>query len=136
MRKDLLLKLADLLEADAVNPEGIKFDLAVWADLTHPNWSDKIPMDCGTKACALGLAAISGIFEGEGLTMGPVFPTLLKDGTRYTGYHAATHLFELTENDMADSVYLFSPSAYSGDITGAPAELQVAKRIRDLVTSS
>ena len=32
MNKKRLLKLADLLEADANNPKGIKFDMGTWGD--------------------------------------------------------------------------------------------------------
>ncbi len=81
MRTDLLLRFADLLEADANNPEGVKFDLGAWAQdsrldlnkmspdeveqLLYPTTIETVPVNCGTAACALGLAAISGAFKDE-----------------------------------------------------------------------
>ena len=60
MNKKRLLKLADLLEADAKNKKGIKFDYWATANLADP----KEPISCGTSACAMGLAALSGPLHG------------------------------------------------------------------------
>src|SRR6266403_4799676 len=84
MRADLLRRGAELLEADANNPEGIKFDLGTWAADARINLAtgyrdprDKqlykykdnevVPVNCGTQACAFGLFALSGAFKEEGL---------------------------------------------------------------------
>ena len=69
-----LLKLADMLEADAKNKKGIKFDLRIVGQVSdinqYYNTSKKFEpkLDCGTSACAMGLAAISGKFKRAGLS--------------------------------------------------------------------
>src|SRR5580704_5650057 len=63
MNKRRLLKLADLLEADAKNKKGIQFDYHHWGSVGNR----EEPLSCGTSACALGLAAISGAFTRAGL---------------------------------------------------------------------
>src|SRR4051812_18831228 len=87
-----LLKLADLLEADAKNKKGVKFDLEVIAQRSVPNTDvygfedsdflpdDTVPIDCGTTACAFGLAALSGVFRRQGLSY-----TI--DGSGFTPIH-------------------------------------------------
>lgn len=68
------LKLADLLEKDAKNKKGIRFDLSTVFTATALEEGKDIPSDyvpevsCGTTACAMGLAAISGEFKRAGLS--------------------------------------------------------------------
>jgi hypothetical protein len=143
METTRLLKLADLLEADAANPQGVKFDLAAWAvnlndsgnsyDNHFVQGQDEIPVDCGTAACAFGLAAISGAFADEGLTyMIDRSNNLYPQYKEATGFDAATKFFDI---DMNTASALFEPANY--DIRkGADAELEVAGRIRELVTNS
>ena len=137
MNKKRLLKLADLLEADANNPEGAKFDIRKWG-----NGKGEPTVSCGTKVCAMGLAAVSGVFKKQGLTCKVERYRDLKDGfvinigfkgenDWYTdGFIAAQRLFEITSTE---SDFLFSDSSYSGRTTGRRGELYVAKRIRDFV---
>ncbi len=148
MNKERLLKLADLLEADAANPEGVKFDLNFWAadaQFSGKNYEERgvlkdqgmgfkegeaIPVNCGTAACAVGLACISGAFADEGLTYkinhnGDLLP-VFED---YEDWGAAEIFFDLTDEQSSK---LFSPGSYSNR-TGASAELEVAMRIRGLV---
>jgi len=66
MNKRRLLKLADLLEADAKNKKGVKFDLGTWGNLNEGTPEEEV-ISCGTTACAAGLAAMSGAFKKEGL---------------------------------------------------------------------
>src|SRR5712664_106281 len=150
MHTDRLLKLAGLLEADAKNEKGVKFDLGWWAAPsdeadtglvrkdTFASIEEPIPVNCNTSACAMGLAVISGAFEEFGLyahyieskdydgrtptyTMFPAMP-----GSRI-GFDAAKELFGIISDDAN---YLFDPEHYS--VTkGGLAELDVAKRIRD-----
>lgn len=148
MNKERLLKLADLLEADAANPNGLKFDLGYWGidarqaeadsyekkqelqDLGHCfTKGQPVPVDCGTAACAVGLAALSGAFAPEGFTyqltsMGDVEPVYEEDTT----WGAVERFFDLTD---AQSTRLFMSSSYP-ESKGAVAELAVAKRIRGL----
>ena len=62
--RDRLLRLARLLRADAKRKTGVKFDMSTFC-ITE---GDEDPgVNCGTRACALGLAALSGEFKAEGL---------------------------------------------------------------------
>ena len=68
MQKRRLLKLAAMLQADAKNKKGIQFDIGTVGrpstDIFTPfDASKPIPLDCGTTACAMGLAVISGEFK-------------------------------------------------------------------------
>lgn len=155
MNVERLIRLAELLEADAVNPNGIKFALDTWGhdakieddgfpydgSRMHEYAKDvqSIPVDCNTAACAMGLAAISGAFAAEGLTWrilsqfengtGTLIPTL-RDGT--DGFSAAMRLFEIPDDAATQ---LFDPSYYDV-IKGAEAELAVAGRIRAFVNGT
>lgn len=127
MNKRRLLKLADLLEADAKNKKGVKFDLSDWGYAENK----KKPISCGTTACAMGLAVASGAFKREGLrsTYGDGF--LLPLHRDREGFSAAESLFDIGHDA---STFLFSDSYYPrGKTKGAIGELFVAKRIRDFV---
>lgn len=137
MNKRRLLKLADLLEADAANKRGVKFDIGTWGCS-----SDVIPApDCGTTACAMGLAALSGAFRRAGLegrwagdALGEKRLEITFKG-RGSPRAAAMCVFEISNEDAS---FLFMPSAYEGYglgslPSGAKGERIVAKRIRDFV---
>lgn len=140
MNKRRLLKLADLLEADAKNKKGVKFDLYAWAKKEVDGELDRfafkkgevVEVNCSTAACAWGLAAISGAFkrQGVGYTIsgyGYLCPTY----GRKREFSAARAFFEISEKE-AD--FLFEPSSYHySKRTGAEGELYVAQRIRDFV---
>lgn len=130
MHKLRLLKLADLLEADAANPTGVKFDLRVVAQRVDGSRASKdMPLDCGTTACALGLWCLSGQFRGvtKSVWGQDIFP--LYKGR--SGRDAAEIYFEI---DRVTSGWLFINSYYGHQPTkGAAGELAVAKRIRDFV---
>lgn len=140
MRKDLLLKLADLLEADAAKPDGIKFDLRAWAYDANVGTPEEnmlspgqdVTLNCNTAACAMGLAALSGIFKEEGLTW--EINLYNNMGIRYEGwanYDAAAKLFDI---GSGSACYLFCPDEYPLEMRkGAEAERFVAKRIREFV---
>jgi len=63
MNAAALLKLADLLDGDAADPDGIQYDSLDYGTVHD---QDKL-LSCETTACALGLAAISGEFADLGL---------------------------------------------------------------------
>ena len=131
MNKKRLLKLADLLEADAENKKGLQFDYFTWGWVTD----ETKPMSCGTSACALGLAALSGAFKRAGLGWRqPKGDTIkfLWNGRRVRASRAAMKTFGLSEKD---SDYLFINAAGLPCTNGAKAELAVAKRIRDFVAA-
>lgn len=127
-----LLKLAALLEKDAKRKRGIKFDLGEWANTE----GKKLTVSCGTTACAMGLAVLSGEFKRQGLSnyyIGGVDafgqPALAPKCNRRLGFGAASELFGISD-EMSE--YLFSSLSYKKS-KGAQAELVVAKRIRELV---
>jgi len=139
MNNERLLRLADLLEADASRVDGIKFNLGC---LVQPDVNatflglSKVKLDCGTQACAVGLAALTGAFEAEGLTytvesgyFEPIFA-----GEQCEWDWAAGKLFEIEPNVVG---FLFTVEGYWKEhrepLIGASAEREVAQRIRDLV---
>lgn len=147
MNKRRLLKLADLLEADAKNKKGIQFDLSVIARKASTEarpWNEDfsprevVPVDCGTAACAVGLACISGAFARSGLSYSitidsGLMPTFRRpDGKTYRNWGTATPAFFGITRKQSD--FLFTPWRYPIDMrTGAAGERYVAKRIRDFV---
>lgn len=145
MNKKRLLKLADLLEADAANKKGVKFDLGIWAGPsdnglgTFEDGSDRaVPVGCGTTACAVGLACISGAFKRSGLTydFGPMFGS--ESGFRLRPRFGAYSEFDAVEAffsiDRMQAEFLFLTDRYPDSKTrGAAGERYVAKRIRDFV---
>lgn len=121
-----LLKLADLLEADAKNKKGIKFDLGMWglAD------DETKPVSCGTTACAIGLAVASGAFKSDGLSSRNDFDLTPRFAGKQS-WDAVQALFSLGHREAS---FLFMDTFYSADLrAGAAAEREVAKRIRDFV---
>ena len=125
MNKRRLLKLADLLEADAKNDKGVKFDLGAWAELP----AGEVTLDCQTTACAIGLACISSEFEEltyrrSGWQRNGLVP-LFKD---FRGWDAVQRFFGLTEGQ---AYRLFNDSSYPED----KGERAVAYRIRRMVAA-
>lgn len=149
MKKARLMRLVKLLRKDASNKKGVKFDLETWgwcSDRQQPLWdsttANLLPVSCGTTACAMGLAALSGEFEKEGL-----FATYIEEWNGVSlvpelvskdpgldnsqGFSAAARLFGI-RYDVAD--WLFSPSYYqSRQRKGAKGERAVADRIAKFV---
>lgn len=128
MNKRRLLKLADLLEADAKNKKGIRFNMGNWGYV-----SDKTePLSCGTSACAMGLAGLSGAFKRAGLET-----STMNGGVRFqwrgapmNGFDVAVHLFDI---HIDDADILFSPTGTEGRNVGAAAERAKAQQIRKFV---
>src|ERR1700683_1178047 len=124
MNKRRLLKLADLLEADARTKNGIRFDYWNFGEVSNP----KKPLSCGTEACALGLAALSGEFKDGGLDYELDeygFIKFLMKGRRLGPFAAAAKVFGITYNQAGT---LFSPQVRD-KVKGAEAERDVAKKI-------
>jgi hypothetical protein len=138
MNKRRLLKLADLLEADAKDRKGIKFDLDTWGYTSKRSLAvndGPIPaVSCETTACAMGLAALSGAFKREGLTYTvrdtPSFMQVDVKMGRAEGLDAAAKLFGITRTTAG---WLFLDDNYDGSTTKAVGERAVAKRIRNFV---
>ncbi len=144
MNKKRLLKLADLLDADAKNKKGIKFDLAHWARpaVAGVRFTEEegVPVDCGTAACAVGLACISGAFKRSGFSYRlcdcegshrlHVIPTFNGE----EDMNAVEQFFAISDVE-ADN--LFQAHSYpEKKRKGAIGERAVAKRIRDLVAAA
>ena len=138
MNKRRLLKLADLLEADAKNKNGIKFDLGTWG-CTFDNTG--VSYSCGTTACAIGLAVVSGAFKRAGLTnYNPNYnprditrSSILPVFNGKTGFFATAELFAISEDEAQ---FLFSDEYYGSAVTvGARGERNVARRIRKFVAA-
>jgi hypothetical protein len=144
MNVERLLKLADLLEADANNPKGVKFDLTAWVQKKDSDGEfttfgfakgETIPVSCGTAACAWGLAAISGAFADDGVGFdlnrnGWISPTF--NGAE--DFDAAEMFFDINTNEVS---YLFDPDFYpNSKLRGRKGELYVAKRVRDLAAGN
>lgn len=124
-----LLKGAALLEADAKNKSGIKFDFGVVGYVGH----HEKPLSCGTVGCALGLFGVSGAFKKQGLSCafrgdGGI---LLTFGDSRDTFVSAGQFFHLSEEE---SEFLFAQAdGLPNNGIGARAERAVAKRIRDFV---
>lgn len=137
-----MLRLATLLENDAENKKGVKFDMGDWIVPDYDsvpdetNWKPK--MSCDTIVCAWGAAALSGIFKKQGVTWD-------HSGTfmriRYTGCNpndvsnmeSARVFFDISHLEVS---YLFGGTYYpAGDRyrMGAAGERYVAKRLRNFV---
>lgn len=136
MNKRRLLKLALLLEADAKKRKGLQFDLGTWG----LSYEGGMAVSCNTKACAMGLAALSGAFKRDGLTY-EVVPRFIEDPTlgsrinisfngRGLPINAAKRLFEIT---APQAEWLFLPDSYEDCPVSKKGERIVAKRIRDFV---
>lgn len=127
--RDRLLRLARLLRADAKRKTGIKFDMTTYCTTDQ---DDEPGVDCGTRACALGLAALSNEFKAEGLRYKVVYQ-ILNPGTKtlqfsYRGDHmedddcaVAAKIFDIPER-IAN--WLFGCEASSD--RGAKAEVEMA----------
>lgn len=140
-----LLKLAAMLLADAKNKKGIQFDIQTVGrpsdgsiqDMTKFAKNKAVPLDCGTTACAMGLAAISGKFNKAGLGykivkddfVMPIHTTWNGRDRNYD--QAAMQLFSITGREAS---YLFAPYTYPHNLRiGAKGEREVVRRIKRVV---
>lgn len=141
MNKRRLLKLAELLEADARRKNGVRFDQFDFG--TVDDVGRTAPMSCATTACAFGLAAVSGIFKkSAGLTFALTYNNdtkkhdiqFLIDGELTGPFRAAEMVFDLT-GEAAE--YLFGARGdFPNHGEGAAAERYAAKRIREFVKTN
>ena len=127
-----LRKLARMLDRDADNKKGIRFDLSIFGKTKVPHDQLKVTafgfltvkrgfkpeLSCGTTACAVGYAALSGKFKGLSYTVD-------EDGAIHVD--GSNKVFDLTNEQWE---FLFEDSSYEGVTTGARGERKVAKRIR------
>lgn len=139
MHKKRLLKLVDLLEKNAKNKRGMKFDMTMWGEKVGKS---EMGVNCRTVGCALGLAALSGEFKRQGLRYEIESYNEYADDKKIEyslyiyhknggeGTEAAACLFDI---NSGEATWLFTPDGYSKHLRGARGELEVAKRIRDFV---
>lgn len=137
MQRARLLKLAALLERDARNKRGVRFNMAKWGQVDDTNDH----LSCGTEACALGLAALSGEFSRAGLGCnielwgGIDIWRKTPRGLRHGALEAGRAVFGLS---CRQAYFLFMPGAYllrarhSIETCGAAVERRVARRVRAL----
>ena len=145
MNKRRLLKLAQLLETDAKNKTGVKFDLDGWGKSEKSR--NFIKVDCNTTACAVGLACVSGAFRRDKLDYSIDDTGLICPKIPNPEYRAAWDCYEprYLEGWKAVRVFfgledrqarkLFNPRKGKSS-KGAAAELRVAKEIRAFVAAA
>jgi hypothetical protein len=137
MNSTLLLRLADLLEADATKDDGVRFTIDVWGTVSEP----ERPLSGSTTACGMGLAALSGAFHDTGLRYrldyksGIVifmadWPTALIDMGR--PMTAARCVFGLDEA-QAEYLFLGGWPCDTSELIGAARERRMAQVIRQFV---
>lgn len=129
-----IIKLAELLEKDARKKKGISYNQTTFGRIGDP---DNV-LSCGTQACALGLAALSGAFKRAGLGY-KIIPNNygIHYGINFTWKSkaaepitAAMKTFGITHEEAQ---ILFGGSSGSAVHVGAVAERSVAKRLRNFV---
>lgn len=127
MNKRRLLKLAELLEKDARNKKGIRFDMDRWGYVDDT----ANPLSCGTSCCAMGLAALSGTFKRAGLTasVNHGYVRIKWKNRIVDGFLAAKRLFDITNGQ---SIILFSLGRRDLNV-GVKGERAKAKQIRKFV---
>jgi len=142
MNRERLERLRGLLIDDAANEKGVTFNLQTWtAKWDHEAETSKngvpfetLEMNCGTSACAMGLAMLDPVFQSEGLQhrLDVSFrPMIVPFYMGYSEYEAGAKFFEIT-GDAAE--WLFGPWNYPQDKRrGAEAEVLVAERIQKLL---
>ncbi len=131
-----LMRLRDILVADANNPKGARFDLDGWAmpaGIGGMSWDElkdhlsgwEPAMNCGTAACAVGLACLSGEFASEKLAFHRDGDSIAPVFGGYRHWSAVKLFFGLNEKEAE---HLFQSDSYHV-AQGAEAELAVAHRI-------
>ena len=131
--RDLVEQHAAELERDTPPVDLPKFDLALWGCAVN----SRPKMDCGTQACAIGLACLSDAFAGEGFTyradgMG-LIPVLIGPHCHEveTGWNAVEEFFGISPLTARK---LFGKDWYSNGPTDGPlAARRVASRITRLL---
>ncbi len=117
-----LRKLADHL--DELPPEN--FAIMTWFASRYP--------DCGTRACALGHAALMPYFNELGLECRPgdKIPSIMRDGRYYSGFDAAEVLFNI---DSRTAINIFGRDGY-GKPDHFVTAADVSKKIRRLTAKA
>lgn len=137
MHKKRLLKLADLVEQSVEKSHGRKgfqFDMDHWGKVNLTK-SDDAKLDCGTSACMMGIAAVSGSFKRAGLRYNVVPSSYQPTGwlkiytttEEHGGIASAMKVFGINE---AEAAFLFLDET---NTTGKRGARYHAKRVRKFV---
>jgi hypothetical protein len=138
MHKKRLLKLADLVEQSVEKSHGRKgfqFDMNYWG---YVDDGKKPEFSCGTSACMMGVAALSGQFARQGLRyrveetwLAREIRLSMKSGTS-GGIEVGEELFDLTNEE---SQFLFYPEKWPEHAprSGKRGARYAAKRVRKFV---
>jgi hypothetical protein len=119
--KTRMLKLAKLLRQDAKRKKGIQFDMYTFGVVNDK----ENPLSCGTRACALGLAALSEEFKRDGLEYritGGGHIDITYKGRAISEYEIGARVFDIP---LPVAEWLFGGGALVYD-EGAKAELEMA----------
>lgn len=135
MFKEALERLIVLLERQPEDQPVDSFNLDSWydgKDTCPTKYGFKIKaQDCGTSACAVGLAALDPWFQERGLQLVP--PDEDEDGDeatiRYQGYYHFSAVNEFFDIPYEEAWRLFHPSGYAIPVTPS----LVATNIRNLL---
>lgn len=134
MNKQALLKGAKMLDENARNFEGVRFDLYFWGHVHNR----RKKLSCSTSACAMGLFALSREFKrlkARILATGSVMIVWGKNSDPdYTtsGIAAATALFDIPRSH-AEALFIGISLPNFG--RGAKAERGLARGLRAYVRS-
>lgn len=127
-------RLAGLLEQYTETPKGPRFDLCGWSHCDYRRggflWLQTV--ECGTTACAVGLACLSGEFIKDGLGFVRFAGVMLPTYAGEDNWPAIESFFGLNEDQ---SRALFSEDAYKVS-RGPVAAAAVAHRIRRMIKRS
>lgn len=125
--RNRLTKLRELLLLDARRKRGIKFDMSTFGIVKDGGAPG---MDCGTRACALGLAALSGQFRGLSLSIDCYsIARILWKGSYIGAFHAGELAF-----DIPDSLaWTLFTSGVMKKSKGAAAERELAGLIKNIL---
>lgn len=136
MKKQRLLKLADLMDTIADGKKRKKENLPIFCMPVFGavREGDK-PLSCRTQACALGSAAISGIFKRQGLSFtldGNDINVTLKQkiGPPVQNFEAAVELFDLSHSEV---FALFSDSALYDENRPLPDGVRGARKVAKVI---
>lgn len=130
-----LAKLADVLEANARNKKGAKFDLGDIASLkwTYDAVDKKAPvkMDCGTTGCAIGLACVSRAFKGLSVEQSDCGGLGLRMNGEPTNFRTIAEEYFGTSYDVSSALFTPEGMYWDGLATEqAAGERNVVKAIR------
>ena len=127
--------LSAALRKDAVDPKGTSFSLSTWLKFDERKGP---AIECGTEACAVGLACLTPELQAQGLRYIRVSyahddqqgPYAVPAFGTARDWEAVEEFFGLTDEE---AFHLFNQDAYPDWHYGEKGELAVADRIDALI---